>query len=122
MADRVPKKALLLGAAVASALWALAIPALGTSVPVLAGAMFLFGLVLSGLYTVGLAALASRFSGVDLGTANATFIMTYSVGMLLGPASMGQAIDRFGPGAMFHVAAIAMALYAALIVVRWRAE
>lgn len=122
LADRLSKKVLLLTAAVASALWALVVPHLGASPMTMAPAMFVFGLTLSSLYTVGLAALASRFSGIDLGTGNATFIMMYSFGMLVGPATMGRSIDYFGPGGMFYVAFVVMSLYAGVILARWRAE
>lgn len=122
LADRIEKKKLLLGIALSSALWSLAVPALPPTLAVMAAAMFVFGLLISGLYTVGLAALAVRFSGADLGTANAGFIMMYATGMLVGPASMGRAIDVAGPPAMFFVAAGFCAAYAVLVVVRWRAE
>jgi len=56
------------------------------------------GLV-SGLYTVGLALLGARFDGAALATANAAFVMLYSLGLTLGPTLVGvgmQAVDPHG--------------------------
>lgn len=56
------------------------------------------GLV-SGLYTVGLALLGARFDGAALATANAAFVMLYSLGLTFGPTVVGagmQAIDPHG--------------------------
>jgi len=56
------------------------------------------GLV-SGLYTVGLALLGARFDGAALATANAAFVMLYSLGLTFGPTVVGagmQAVDPHG--------------------------
>ncbi len=47
------------------------------------------GGVVAGLYTVGLAHLGSRLGGADLAAANAAFIFCYSLGMLVGPQTLG---------------------------------
>ena len=45
------------------------------------------------LYAVGLAHLGSRYRGPDLASANAAFIMLYSLGMLGGPPIAGFGMD-----------------------------
>ena len=45
-----------------------------------------FGAALTGaLYTVGLAHLGARFTGADLASANAAFVLLYNVGLVVGP-------------------------------------
>jgi MFS family permease len=59
--------------------------------------IFLFGGVIGGLYTVGLAHLGSRLTGTNLAQANAAFILCYAVGMFIGPQLVGLSMDLFGP-------------------------
>ena len=47
------------------------------------------------LYAVGLAHLGSRYSGPDLASANAAFIMLYALGMLGGPPIAGFGMDSY---------------------------
>lgn len=70
------------------------------SFPFVAGTQYLFYTVLfawggatGALYTVGLAHLGSRFSGLDLVNANSAFIFCYALGMLIGPALTGVSMD-----------------------------
>lgn len=81
----------------------------------------MWGGAVSGLYTVGLALIGARFSGVDLATANAAFVVMYSLGMLVGPPFVGLGFDVWNPhGAPLAMAAILLG-YTILIATRRRA-
>ena len=56
----------------------------------------LWGGVIGGLYTVGLAHLGSRLTGTDLAQANAAFVMCYATGMMVGPQVVGASMDWYG--------------------------
>ncbi len=71
----------------------------------MAGLLFLWGGVVAGLYTIGLAHLGSRLSGRDLAAANAAFVLCYGIGMLVGPQAIGLGMDAFGPHGFAHVLA-----------------
>ena len=58
--------------------------------------VFLWGGVIGGLYTVGLAHLGSRLTGSDLAQANAAFVLCYAMGMTIGPQIVGFTMDTFG--------------------------
>lgn len=61
-----------------------------------AALLFLWGGVVAGLYTIGLAHLGSRLSGRDLAAANAAFVLCYGLGMVVGPQAIGIGMDLFG--------------------------
>lgn len=74
--------------------------------------LFVWGGVTGGLYTIGLALLASRFSGSALAEANAAFVMLYSVGMIIGPALLGLAMDMGGTHGFAVLFAVSLATFA----------
>ncbi|MEO3999810.1 MFS transporter [Mesorhizobium sp. CAU 1732] len=82
-----------------------------------AAVLFIWGGVVAGLYTIGLAHLGARLSGHDLASANSAFVLCYGIGMLLGPQAIGIGMDAFGPDgfawsiAMFFAAYLALAAY-----------
>ena len=73
--------------------------------------LFLWGGIIAGMYTIGLAHLGSRFTGANLASANAAFAMMYSLGMLAGPMTMGAALDTGIPAAMPWTVSAFFALY-----------
>ncbi|HTV33836.1 MAG TPA: MFS transporter, partial [Methylocella sp.] len=73
--------------------------------------LVLWGGIIGSLYAVGLALLGSRFSGPDLASANAAYIMLYSIGMLAGPLIMGLGLDLYPPGGFFYTIAVLLLLY-----------
>lgn len=83
-----------------------------------AAILFLWGGVVAGLYTVGLAHLGSRLSGRDLASANAAFVLCYGIGMLVGPQIIGIGMDLFGPNGFSWSLAIFFAGYLALAAFR----
>jgi MFS family permease len=68
--------------------------------------LFFWGGCIGGLYTVGLAHLAQRFTGADLAASNSAFLFAYSAGALVGPALLGLAIEAYDP----HGFAIGLAI------------
>jgi MFS family permease len=83
-----------------------------------AAIMFVWGGVVAGLYTVGLAHLASRTPPAALAQANAAFVFCYGAGMLLGPQAIGAAMDIFGPNGFAYAIAGFFGLFIALTAVR----
>ena len=84
--------------------------------------LFLWGGVVAGLYTIGLAHLGSRLSGRDLASANAAFVLCYGIGMLVGPQAIGIGMDVFGPNGFSWSLALFFALYLALATIRLAAR
>ena len=88
-----------------------------TTLPLMA-VLLVWGGASAGIYTVGLAHLASRFSGADLASANAAFVFCYALGMLIGPAAVGDAMARAPVLGFPVVLASAFAVYAAIVAAR----
>ncbi|MFC7053007.1 MFS transporter [Hansschlegelia quercus] len=121
LSDRMDRRLLLLLIGVLGLAGALAIPYVSQWPIPFYVMLALWGGAVSGLYTVGLALIGSRFSGVDLATANAAFVVMYSLGMLVGPPVLGAGFDVWNPhGAPLAMAAILLA-YIVLIARRRRA-
>jgi MFS family permease len=117
LADRIDRRLLLVLCALVSAMAIVLLPfARGTvfAAPVI----FVFGGVVSGLYTVGLALLGQRFSGADLAASNAAFVMMYNFGGLAGPAIGGAAMENWPGYGLPLVFAVIALVYAA--VASWR--
>ena len=51
--------------------------------------LFLWGGLILGVYSIGLTMLGQRFTGAELVSANAGFIMPYASGRMWGPAAAG---------------------------------
>lgn len=112
LSDRVAdRRHLLLAFAAVGLAGALMMPLLHANWMLLAVVLFLWGGVVAGLYTVGLAHLGSRLGGADLAAANAAFIFCYSLGMLVGPQTLGTAMDLFGPSGFAYALAVFFAAY-----------
>jgi hypothetical protein len=66
--------------------------------------------------------LGARFTGADLASANAAFVILYNVGLTLGPPVVGGAMDLLPPhGFAWSMAAI-FAAYTAVVAWRLAAE
>lgn len=97
LSDRVDRRRLLLACGTVGVGGAFLIPYLpidGWSMWVVA---FVTTGIVAGLYTVGLALLGARFDGAALATANAAFVMLYSVGLIIGPTAVGSGMQVFDP-------------------------
>lgn len=99
IADRTPRRNVLLGTS-AAALLCMAALALSAQSPVLWVVTFLTGGFATATYTLGLAILGQRFDPSVLVSANAAFIACYGVGTILGPPTVGALMDRLGPNAL----------------------
>jgi MFS family permease len=72
---------------------ALTLPFVTDNWKVMGVVLLVWGGVVAGLYTVGLAHIGQRFTGPDLAGANASFIFFYAVGTVAGPAAVGSGMD-----------------------------
>ena len=118
LADRMDRRAVLAGCAAIGVAGPLLLPFAAGAPGILYPVLFLYGGVVVGLYTVGLALLGQRFSGADLAAANAAFVVMYSAGTLAGPVLGGTAMDIAGPNGLAWALATLAGLYLALAL--WR--
>ena len=115
ISDRMrDRRHLLMICAVVGLAGVLLLPTVSESWHASAAILFLWGGVVAGLYTVGLAHLGSRLSGRDLASANAAFVLCYGLGMLIGPQVIGLGMDIFGPSGFAWSIAVFFAGYLAL--------
>jgi MFS family permease len=122
LADRTDRRAVLLGCAICGALGMPLAWALTGSPWALIVVLFIWGGVTAGIYTVGLAHLASRFAGGELASANAAFVFCYGLGMLVGPTLLGDAVARAPMFGFPLVLGVAFALYALIVAYRMRSH
>lgn len=118
LADRVNRRALLLGVGAVGLLGAALLPAVLGQPLLLWPLLFLWGGTVAGLYTVALAELGARFEGGALAAANALFVMIYCLGSLSGPSLAGAAMDALGPDGFALVLSVVLALF--LVIGGWR--
>lgn len=112
LADRFDRTRLLLVCGIVGAAGMLALP-YAVHTPWQAYALLLvWGGITGGFYTIGLTQLGSRFNGADLASANAMFVMLYSIGMMLGPFGAGMAMDHIGTNALTWLLAALFAAHA----------
>jgi len=98
LSDRVSdRRYLLYGCATVGLIGALTVPYAVAYPAAIALVLFLWGGVISGMYTVGLAHLGSRVKGAQLADANAAFVFCYCLGMILGPQISSIAMEFFPP-------------------------
>lgn len=65
------------------------------------GLLVIWGGIIGSIYVVGLAHLGSHYSGPELASANAAYVMLYSLGMLGGPPIAGLGMDFLSPSGLF---------------------
>lgn len=119
LSDKVrDRRNVMLGCALVGALGALMILVLVNNPWMLAACIFVWGGVIGGMYTVGLAHLGTRLTGTDLAQANAAFIMAYAIGMMVGPQFTGIAMDVMGPPGFGWAIFACFGLYIVVHVVR----
>jgi MFS family permease len=115
LSDRVDRRKLLLTLALLAACGASILPmARAESFPLFCGLLTGWGGVVGSLYVVGLAHLGARFKGAELASANAAFIMLYSIGMLAGPPIVGAGQDLLRPDGFFYSIALLLGVYLVL--------
>jgi predicted MFS family arabinose efflux permease len=82
--------------------------------------LLVWGGVAGALYTVGLAHLGARFSGSDLASANAAFVILYNVGLVIGPPLAGGGLDLYPPHGFAYALALLFAGYLVVVGTRMR--
>lgn len=100
LADLGGRRTLLVVASLAGAIGALLLPFVFAERLLLWPHLFLWGGLMVGLYTLGLAGVGDRFQGPGLAGANALFISLYSAGSIVGPPLFGAGIDWGGVEAL----------------------
>lgn len=113
------RRTVLAGCAITGLAGMLLLPLVVDNWYLAAAMLFVWGGVVAGLYTVGLAHLGSRLSGHDLASANAAFVFCYGVGMILGPQAIGFGMDAFGAHGFAWSLAFFFAAYLALLAARF---
>jgi MFS family permease len=116
--DRTDRRLVLLFCATVGLAGTLALPFVMHSIWLFAPTLFFFGGVVVGLYTVGLTLLGERFKGANLASANAAFVMMFSLGALIGPPLAGGSMDIWNPHGLIIAMAGLCALY--VVVAGWR--
>jgi MFS family permease len=114
LADHTSRRAVLLGSGVIVVLGAILYPLLLGAGPWLWVMLFFWGGVSWGIYTLGLALMAERFTPANMAGANAAFVMMYEFGSISGPVSAGFAMDmwhRVGMPLAIGLAASALVLF-----------
>jgi MFS family permease len=119
LADKVDRRITLLVCAAVGVGGAAAMPSTVGQPALFYAVLFVWGGFIGGLYTVGLAHLASRFRGAELANANAAFVMLYSVGLIGGPPLVGLGVDVFGPNGFAWALAAMLGAYAGLVATRF---
>ena len=109
------RRKILLGCALIGLAGMCLLPFISTQWYLLAALLFVWGGVVAGLYTVGLAHLGSQLTGRELASANAAFVFCYAVGMLVGPQAVGAGMDIMGPQGFSIALGIFFAVYALLV-------
>ncbi|MBU6444092.1 MAG: MFS transporter [Alphaproteobacteria bacterium] len=97
LADHMARRHLLALCALAGVLGAVVLPFAAYTPALFYLDLFFAGGLVLGIYSVGLTLLGERFKGASLATANAGFVMAYCLGMLVGPAAEGWALDAWDP-------------------------
>ncbi|BCX17251.1 MAG: MFS transporter [Geminicoccaceae bacterium] len=116
LADRIgPDRALLLcGAASTLALLALD-PAIGAGWPAWP-LLLVGGGTMGAFYTLSLVLVGARFATSELVRANAAFVASFQLGLLLGPSAVGAAMGALGPETFAWPLALATAFLVVALV------
>lgn len=120
LSDRIDRRLMLLWVGLAGLAGAAVAPFAGTSFAGLAAVLLVWGGIVGALYPLGLAHLGARYTGAELATANAAFVMLYSTGMLVGPPVLGAAMDFWNPHGLFGGMAALFAGYVTVVGLRLR--
>lgn len=115
ISDRVDRRKLLLGCGTLALAGALLLPHLAMNGWAMWITVFLTTGICAGLYTVGLALLGARFDGAALATANAAFVMLYSIGLIVGPTTIGGGMQLIDPNGFAWALALFLVIYVLVV-------
>ncbi len=118
IADKVDRRLVLIFCAFTGLIGSLLLPVIINTV-FLFPTMIIWGGIVVGLYTVGLAHLGARFSGQDLLSANSLFVFLYALGSLISPILIGQGMDIWNPEGYIVVTVMFIVLFLVVAVWRW---
>jgi len=118
MSDRIDRRFVLLMSGFTGLLGALSIPWLAHSSFGLYAILTVWGGISVALYTVGLAHLGARFTGRDLVSANAAFVILYNLGLTIGPAVVGLGMDIHSPHGFAYALAGFLGFYVVIAAIR----
>lgn len=98
LADRLPARALLVGAAMITVGAACLLPAIGATKPLVLVLLAFWGGSAAALYIVALVAMGARYAGqpARMAGGNAAIVSAYGAGALVGPPLIGAAMQIFG--------------------------
>ncbi len=112
LSDRVDRRKLLIVLALLGLAGTLLLAVLDLRTTLLFEAvLFLWAGTVGGFYPVGLAQLGAIYRDGALAGANAAFVMSYSLGMLVGPPLVGLGLDLLPPGGFFLAMGAMIAAY-----------
>ncbi|MCS0505261.1 MFS transporter [Ancylobacter mangrovi] len=115
ISDRVDRRRLLLICGTLALAGALLLPHLAVDSWVMWAVVFVTTGICAGLYTVGLTLLGARFEGATLATANAAFVMLYSIGLIVGPTAVGGGMQVLDPDGFAWALALFLAIYVVVV-------
>ncbi len=119
LADRFGSQRVLAAAAILAILAAASLAAAVTKPLVLWPLLMLWGGVVPGFYTLGLAQLARHFPPVSLPHANVMFIMAYTIGTISGPIAGGSAQNLWPLWGLPLACGLVYVLYLAGALANW---
>lgn len=119
VSDHMDRRLMLALIGLVSSLLAVVSMAVSGSPSILMVTLGVFGGLYTGLYVVGLTHLGTRVSGGELASANAAFLMMYSVGMLIGPGLTGLGMDAAGPQGFLCVNGLFLFAFGLFAIVRF---
>jgi MFS family permease len=122
LSDRVDRRLVLLASGLSGLAGAALLPLVAANGAAFFAVLFLWGGLIGALYTVGLAHLGAKFSGGDLVSANAAFVILYNVGLVLGPPLVGAGMDAALPHGFAWTLAAFCAVYVAVVAGRMAAD
>mgnify|MGYP001546463429 CR=1 FL=1 len=118
IADRIDRRTLLILCAASGVLGAAVTPFVVHAPAAMYAVLVLWGGIIMGVYTVGLTLLGERFKGPRLASANAAYVMMYSMGMIVGPTIEGAGLDAWDPHGLLVALGAISAAYAAFLALR----
>ena len=118
ISDRMDRRKLLLACGLVGLAGAVLIPFLAIDGLAMMATVFVMTGIVAGLYTVGLTLLGARFDGAALATANAAFVMLYSIGLIVGPISVGTGMGLMGPHGFAVMLAAFLLVYVLVVAVQ----